>query len=104
MSFSALIATADRAALTHLGCAVSYTPSDGTALTVQGIFDSAYVRADAGTAGLSTCGPAVFLNLADLPDGAEDDSPAIVIAGVSYTVRESKPDGMGGLLLLLHRA
>ena len=104
MSFDALLATADRAVLQTLGCAVGYTSSAGEARSVRGVFDAAYVKVDAGQPGVSTCGPAVFLSLTDLPSDAADDDPAISIAGVAYRVREAKPDGLGGILFLLHKA
>lgn len=114
MAFPDLLAAADRAALTHLGGPVRYAP---TALAgesfadVLGIFDAAYIRVDAGQAGVSSCGPAVFLRLADLVagDGTQfdpetDEVPTVTVNGISYRAREVQKDGMGGVLLLLHRA
>lgn len=102
MGFSDLLAQADVAATQHLGGAVSYTTGLGATVSVQGIFDAAYVLVDAGQAGVSSCGPAVFLRLADLPSDAIDDEPTITVDAVEYEVREAKPDGQGGVLLLLH--
>lgn len=104
MSFDALLATADRAALKHLGCAVTYASSAGESTTVLGVFDAAYVKVDASQPGVSSCGPAVFLRLSDLPSNPSNDDPRLTIAGVSYRVHEAKPDGLGGVLLLLHEA
>lgn len=103
MGWPALLAAADRAALQHLGGAVRYAPTAGTPVDVEGIFDAAFVRADAGQAGVVTSGPAVFLRLADLPSDPETDDPAITIAGVTYRVHEPRKDGQGGVLLLLHQ-
>lgn len=104
MSFDSLLATADRAALQLLGCAVTYASSAGEARAVRGVFDAAYVKVEAGQPGVSSCGPAVFLRLADLPSDPSSDEPTLTIAGVGYRVREAKPDGLGGVFLLLHQA
>lgn len=103
MSFSALLAAADRAALQHLGGPVRYAPSAGAPVDVSGIFDAAYVRVDAGQAGVVSSGPAVFLRLSDLPTDPEEDEPTITVDGATFRVREPQKDGLGGVLLLLHR-
>jgi hypothetical protein len=103
MTFSALLAVADRTALKHLGGPVRYTSSAGQAVDVTGIFDAAYVQAEAGQAGVSTTGPAVFLTLADLTSNPSADKATITVDGVTYRPREAQPDGQGGVLLLLHR-
>lgn len=104
MGFSALLASADRSVRGILGDAVTYTPSAGSPVSVKGIFDSAYVRADVGDPGISTSGPALFVTLADLPADPETDYGATVTVGaVVYQVHEVKPDGQGGAVLLLHR-
>lgn len=104
MAFSALIAAADRTALQHLGDAVRYTTSAGLVVDVRGIFDAAHVKADAGQAGVSTVGPAVFLSLSGLPSDPSVDEPTITVSGTVYGVREAQPDGHGGILLQLQRA
>lgn len=102
MGFDALLAVADRAALTHLGGPVTYTPGAGPAVEVAGIFDAAYQLAEAGQPGVSSSGPAVFLRLADLPTNPVTDTAATVtVAGQLYTQAEAKPDGKGGVLLRL---
>jgi hypothetical protein len=107
MSFAAHMPVMDRAVLQDLGGAVHYAPSVGAAVDVQGVFDQAYIKVDAGgQAGVSSCGPAVFLMLADLPSTPDpvDDEPVITIAGVEYVVSEAQPDGLGGVLFHLHLA
>jgi hypothetical protein len=104
VSFSALLASADKAALAILGGSVTYAPSAGAPVTVRGVFDAAYVRVDAGQAGISSSGPAVFLRLADLPTDPEDDAAMVTVDAVQFRVRECQKDGLGGVLLLLHRA
>lgn len=102
MSFAAHLAAADRAALDILGGPVRYQPMVGDAVDVVGIFDAAYVRAEAGRADVASSGPAVFLLAADLPRDPEDDDPILTIDGTTYRVREAKKDGRGGVLLHLH--
>lgn len=103
MAFPDLLATADRAVLDHLGGTVRYAPGVGVAVDVVGLFDAAYVRAEAGEAGAVSSGPAVFLRLEDLPSDPGTDDPTITVGDVSYKVSEPKKDGLGGVLLLLHR-
>ena len=104
MDFPALVAQMDRPVLDHLGGTVRYASMFGVAVDVQGIFDAAYVRVDAGEAGLESSGPAVFFRLEDLPADFESDEPTITANGVEYRVRERQKDGQGGIHLLLHRA
>ncbi len=110
MSFSALVAAADRAAQAALGGeTVTYTPTVGApppaAVQVTGIFDEQYVLAKGSAeAGVEALGPAVFLRLEDLPTDPEDDEPAITIRSVDYRVIERRPDGIGGIVLALRRS
>jgi hypothetical protein len=104
VAFPSLLASADRAALMLLGGPVFYAAEFGGDVEVRGIFDAAYVRAQAGQAGVMSAGPAVFLLLADLPSDPEDDVPSVTVEGVKYRVRETQKDGMGGVVLHLHQA
>jgi hypothetical protein len=104
VSFTTLLAAADSAVRTGLGGAVTYTPTVGDAVEVDGVFDEVYVRVDAMTPGISSTGPAVFLTLADLPSSPVTDLTATVtIGGTTYLPHTTQPDGQGGVLLLLHR-
>jgi hypothetical protein len=102
MTFSDLLATADRVTLDILGDSVTYAPTTGAAVVVTGIFDSAYVRVDAGHAGVSSTGPAVFLLLADLPSDPAEDAATITVESVQYEIREVQKS-QGAVLLFLHR-
>lgn len=106
MSFSALVAAADRAAQAALGGeTVTYAPEVGDPVEVTGIFDENYVLAKGSAeAGVEALGPAVFFRLEDLPVDPEDDEPTLTIRSVSYSVVERRPDGMGGIVLALRRA
>lgn len=104
MAFSDLLVAADIAVREVLGGSVTYTPTVGAAVTVDGIFDAAYVLVDAGQPGMSSAGPAVFLTLTDLPSDPEVDTGALItVAAVEYSIHTVKADGLGGAYLLLHR-
>jgi hypothetical protein len=104
VGFSELLATVDRAVRKTLGGSVTYSPTSGSPVTVDGVFDAAYVRVDLGQAGVSSSGPAVFLRLSDLPsDPSTDATATVTVSGVTYTVHEAQPDGLGGVLLQLHQ-
>lgn len=107
MSFDALLANADRLTREQLGESIVYTPGTGSPVTVDGVFDDAFVVAgmDVGEAGIATSGPAVFLTLTDLPSDPQVDTAATVTrvkTGLSYTTHTPRPDGQGAILLLLH--
>lgn len=103
MAFDDLLASADVSIRAGLGSTVTYTPGVGDAVEIPGIFDAAYLVPDAGNSGVSSSAPAVFLAVSDLPDGYESDTDARVTAGgVEYSIHEVKPDGVGGVVLLLH--
>lgn len=103
MGFADLLTMIDRPVRGNLGGPVTYSPAVGGPVVVQGIFDQQYQRIDLGTAGVSSTGPAVFLTLADLPSSPETDTAATVtIAGRVYLAHEVQPDGLGGVVLLLH--
>ena len=99
MGFTDLLATADRAVRKHLGGSITYAPGVGSPVTVDGVFDAAYVIAESGETGVST----VFLTLDDLPSNPDTDlSATVTVSGTTYSIRETKPDGQGGVLILLH--
>lgn len=105
MGFADLMASlVDPAVRQQLGGSVTYTPGVGAAVTVDGVFDAAHQHLDLGEPGVTSQGPAAFLTLADLPsDPVTDTAATVTYAGVTYTPHTVKPDGLGGVLLLLHR-
>jgi hypothetical protein len=104
MSFASVLAVGDVQTRAVLGSDVTYTSGTGASVVVRGIFDACYVRVDVGEVGVASVGPAVWLALADLPSSPLADSGARVTAdGVTYASHEAEPDGMGGVLVLLHR-
>ena len=107
MAFTDLMAVADSTIRQQLGGPVVYTPGVGVAVTVRGIFTAPHTQVDVGDqgGGVSTVSPTVFLTLADLPSDPKADTAArVTIAGATYQAHDVHPDGMGGALLLLHKA
>lgn len=107
MSWGTLVGNMDRACLSLLGGKpVTYSPKPQLAIpdtTVTGLFDAAYVRIDAGVAGVQTTSPVIFFRLSDLPCDPDDDDPDIIIDGVTYRPTEVQKDGQGGVRIFLHR-
>lgn len=102
--FTDLLAVCDQRTRVALGESVTYAPSIGVAVAVRGVFDAAHVLVDAGTGAVMSVGPAVFLSLSDLPSNPETDTSATVtVAGVVYLPHTVKPDGLGGVVLLMHK-
>jgi hypothetical protein len=109
MSFVDLLESTDRTVMRTLGeksedATIVYASGVGAAVPVDGVFDAAYRRENAGEAGVSTSEPAVFLRLEDLPSDPRTDSPTVTINGTAYAVREVEPDGDGGVRLFLQEA
>ncbi len=105
MAFADLIEQADRDVQEHLGGeAVIYAPEAGAPVTVTGVFDEVYILAQGDPeAGVETINSAVFVRLADLPVDPELDTPTLTIRSVDYRVVNRKPDGLGGIVLVLRR-
>ncbi len=105
MAFADLLATADEQIRDRLGGSITYTPTVGAAVTVDGVFDAAHRTVEgAGESAVNSVGPAVFLTQSDLPSDPETDTTATVtVSAVTYSIREVHPDGLGGVYLLLTR-
>ena len=104
--FATLLERVDRQARRVLGEPVVYAPGSGAPVTVSGIYDALYVKAEAEHTGVSLSGPAVFLTLADLPSDPETEGDCrvtVLSTGETYEVREVQKDGQGGVLLMLRR-
>ncbi len=106
MGFASLLGSATRAVLGVLkDDSITYSPGIGSPRAVDGIFDAAYVLVAEDHAGVSSSGPAVFLQLADLPsDPRIDLAIRITVGSTVYKVREVRPDGVGGVVIALHEA
>lgn len=106
MGFADLMAVGDSVLRQKLGGVVTYTPTVGDAVEVDGIFTAPHTNVDLGEqgGGVSTVSPTVFLTLDDLPSDPKTDTTATVtVDGVTYSWHDVQPDGMGGVLLLLHK-
>lgn len=101
MTWPGLVANADAALLAVLGVGTTYVTGAGVTAQPKGIFTAAYVRVEAGHAGVSSQTPAVFYRLVDLPSDPDEDEPTITIDGVSYAGREVEKNGQGGVYVLL---
>lgn len=101
MGFAELLAAGDVHARGILGRSVTYTPAAGAPVTVNGVFEAAYRKLELGQPGVSSTGPAVFLALSDLPD-VPTAAARVTVGGVVYEPWAVEPDGLGGVLLLLH--
>lgn len=104
MSFADLLASADGPVRTILGGTVTYSPGAGASVDVDGVFSASSVVVDLGQPGVSSVRPTAFLRLSDLPTDPETDLAARVTSGgVVYSINEVRPDGLGGVLLILQR-
>lgn len=104
-AFADLVADVDRAALAALGGEpVLYRPAGGDPAPIVGIFDAQFVLAQGDAeAGVEAAAPAVFFRLSDLPTDPELDDPTLTIGGRDYRVIQRKPDGFGGIVLVLRQ-
>lgn len=102
-AFDVLVAQMDRAVAAALGGErVTYQPAAGDAVHLLGVFDAQYVLAQGDAeAGVEAVSPAVFLRRSDLPVDPELDEPRVTVRGRDYRVTARKPDGLGGIVLLL---
>jgi hypothetical protein len=87
-------------AVDDFGVAATYTPSGGSPVTVNGIFDNEFFEADAGgTVAVAIQQPRFQCRTSDVASAAEGD--AITINSVSYIIRVVQPDGTGVTTLVL---
>ncbi|MFP6704707.1 MAG: hypothetical protein VCE75_01385 [Alphaproteobacteria bacterium] len=83
--------------------ASSYTPSGGSASTVNGIFDNENFEVDPlSGVGVVSAQARFACTMADLPSGAVSGD-AFTIDGTAYTVRVIQPEGTGITTLVLEK-
>lgn len=82
--------------------AVSYTPaSTGTPEAITAVFDEAHEAVDISTGTpVSTTRPALWVRLADLSVAPRQED-RVVVAGRTFSVADTQPDGAGGSTLFL---
>jgi hypothetical protein len=98
--FLTLLALGDKRARLILGELVTYSPSVGMPVTVNGIFDLHASVVDVGEVGIDTAHPRVFLTLSDLPsDPITDTASTFTVRGVVYNQWRCEADGEGGVYI-----
>ena len=91
---------ADILSIDEFAVAATYTPSGGSAATVNGVFDNETVPVEAGGfVPVHEEQPRFTCRTADVSGVSDGD--AIVINGVSYTIRAWVHDGTGVTVLQL---
>ena len=80
--------------------AATYTPDGGSPVTISGIFDNEFFEADAGGMVSVAIQQPRFQCSTSSVSGAEEGD-ALVVNGVSYTIRVVQPDGTGVTMLVL---
>jgi hypothetical protein len=84
------------------GVAATYTPTGGSASTVNGIFDNDIIEVDAGgNVPMAVRQPRFLCRTNDVSDAAEGD--ALVVNATSYTIRVVDHDGTGMTVLALEK-
>jgi len=84
------------------GVSVTYTPSGGTATTIEGLFDSDFQEVDAGGAvTFAISVPRLLTLTSNVSNAAEGDS--VTIASVDYVVLSVFDDGQGMTELRLEK-
>lgn len=83
-----------------------YTPAAGAPFALDGVFDRGYREIDQLTGvPISTAMPVLGVRLAQFPAGVTPQpNDHLTIRGVTYLVREVRPDGHGHARLMLSRA
>ena len=77
----------------------SYTPKNGTTISINGIFDAEYLSVDGdGSVGVSSNTPIFACKTADIGNSHLAD---LVVNGKTYKVVEHRPDGTGVSTLIL---
>lgn len=96
MSFDSLFDSVLNTCNNVFGTDVAYTSSGGSAVSIKGVFDNAYVEVE----GVVTLKPILRIKLSDLsaPPGKGDQ---VTVGTTVYRVSESRPDGYGGSTLIL---
>lgn len=100
-------AIADKILQTTIGAfgqPVTYTPSGGSPITINGVFDAAHSEVGMGShvPGVSSVSPRLGIRLADLP-AKPKKGDLVAIGATTYRVIDSEEDGDGGSTLRLQK-
>jgi hypothetical protein len=94
----------DRAAFfstDDFGVAATYTPSGGSASTVNGLLEDDFFAALSGTSEVPIESAKLTFTCREADVSSPRHGDAVVINSVSYTVVGVQPDGAGMLILIL---
>jgi len=88
--------------INDFGVAATYTPTGGSASTVNGIFDNDIVEVDAGgNIPMAVRQPRFLCRTNDVSSAADGD--ALVVNSTNYTIRVVDHDGTGMTTLVLEK-
>jgi hypothetical protein len=99
MSFKTLGASIVKLTGDVFGESIIYTPSVGSPISIQGIFEHAFVDVE----GIVSLKATLRINLADL-SASPDKGDQVTVSGVVYRITESRVDAYGGTTLILQKA
>jgi hypothetical protein len=91
--------------VTVFGEPALYSPADGAAYSITGVFDEAYqqIRLEDGQIPITTDLPVFGVRLAQFATPPrQGDQLSIVSNGTAYAIREVRPDGHGWAKLMLN--
>jgi hypothetical protein len=98
MSFRALEESVLGICNSTFGTPVTYTPTVGSPVSINGVFDNAYVEVN----GVSSLQPTLRIQLSDLElEPTKGDE--VTIDSTAYVILASQKDGYGGALLILQK-
>jgi hypothetical protein len=98
VGFKSIAASITSLCVNTLGDEVTYTPSAGAPVTLQGVFEHAWLEVE----GINTLKPILRIAVADLV-ALPAKGDAVSIDSVWYAVHESHLDGNGGATLFLRK-
>jgi len=83
---------------------VQYMPKGASSYPLSAVFDKAHVSVDPGTGvPISSTNPVLGVRLSDM-QAEPKKGDRVQVSGVIYSVVDSQPDGVAGVMLELHKA
>lgn len=103
MGWAELKETINDVVTNTFGQDVTYYHISGAISTLVGVFTNNYIEVSlGGDNAMSSLKPVLFVQLADLPEEPTTGDKC-VLDSVEYKIIDSKDDGGGGTLLVLHK-